>query len=97
MYGGESCFRKVDFLTWDGSLEEEEKRMILGLGFFMLIHVYLVCLSWAKELFESSVNTVYAGKKEECTILHWLTEHLWPWRLLLQASFFYLPPLAVFM
>lgn len=41
--------------------------MISGFGLFMLPHLYLALLSWAKEMSESSVNTVCVGKKEEST------------------------------
>lgn len=64
LYNGEYCFSRVYFLTWDGSLEEEEKRALSGFGLFMLTHSYLTLLSWAKELSENSVNTVCVGKKE---------------------------------
>lgn len=58
LYNGESCFSRVYVRTWDGSLEEEEKGVLPGFGLLVLTHLYLTLLSWAKELSESSVNSL---------------------------------------
>lgn len=53
LHNRESCFNEVYFLTWDGSLEEEETGVISGFELLMLPHLYLMHLSWTKELPES--------------------------------------------